>query len=123
MQMGTTSGFVRIRKARGRETLSRPLSTSEDREKPSPYYIRAWQGDSSCIVGAHPCGRPAVGLWLLNLTLIGCTLAVALRVKKGALCQEVILYFIQSAFYNHLSKNFKKLPCKAMKARLTHGSK
>ncbi len=31
---------------------------SQDRGKPSPYYIRAWQAASACIVGGRPCGRP-----------------------------------------------------------------
>ena len=37
----------------------RPVRASgQDRGKPRPYYTRAWQADSSSIVGAYPCGRP-----------------------------------------------------------------
>jgi len=36
---------------------------SEDEGKPRPYYTRVWEGDSPCIVGAHPCGRPRGGVY------------------------------------------------------------
>jgi len=45
------------------------------------------------------------------------------KITKGASCQRVIMCFIQLALFNRLSKSLEKLPGKAVKARLTHGSK
>jgi hypothetical protein len=47
----------------GVEDRRRPRATPVDpgvecRGKPSPYYIRAGEGDASFIVGTSPCGCP-----------------------------------------------------------------